>query len=93
MNEQTIKWQALVTELAKLPKETEWVEFKANNTDAEMIGENISALSNTSALLGKKQAYFVWGINDDTYEIVGTTFQPSLTRHKNQELESWLLQK
>ena len=54
MNEQIIKWQALVTELAKLPKETEWVEFKANNTDAEMIGENISALSNTSALLGKK---------------------------------------
>lgn len=93
MNEQTIKWQALVTELAKLPKETEWVEFKANNTDAEMIGENISALSNTSALLGKKQAYLVWGINDDTHEILGTTFQPSLTRHKNQELESWLLQK
>ena len=93
MNEQTIKWQALVTELAKLPKETEWVEFKTNNTDAEMIGENISALSNTSALLGKKQAYLVWGVNDDTHEIVGTTFKPSLTKHKNQELESWLLQK
>lgn len=44
---------SLLLELTKLPKETEWVEFKENNTDPQMIGENISALSNTAALLGK----------------------------------------
>lgn len=72
MNDQAYHWQALISELIKLSKETEWVEFKENNTDPEMIGKNISALSNTSALLGKKQAYLVWGINDETHEIIGS---------------------
>ena len=53
---------SLLLELTKLPKETEWVEFKENNTDPQMIGENISALSNTAALLGKKHAYLDYEI-------------------------------
>lgn len=53
--------RGLLTELRKLPKETGWVEFKHNNKDPEMIGEYISALSNTAALEGKKDAYIVWG--------------------------------
>ena len=35
----------------------------------------------------------VWGIEDTTHNIIGTTFKPSCTKHNNQELESWLLQK
>lgn len=93
MNDQAYNWQALISELIKLSKETEWVEFKENNTDPEMIGKNISALSNTSALLGKKQAYLVWGIDDETHEVTGTSFIPSQATHNQQELESWLLQK
>lgn len=93
MDEQLLRRQELVAELIKLPKETEWVEFKENNTNPEMIGGNISALSNSSALLGKKQAYLVWGVNDTTHELVGTSFLPSQTKYKQQELESWLLQK
>ena len=31
--------QHLVRELAALPKETEWVEFKENNANPEDIGE------------------------------------------------------
>lgn len=42
--------QSLVRELAKLPDETEWVEFKCNNKQPQMIGEYISALSNSAAL-------------------------------------------
>ena len=64
----------LVNELRALPSETEWVEFKVNNTDPEMIGENISALSNGAALHGRPFGYLVWGIDDDTHQIVGTTF-------------------
>ncbi|MBP3220933.1 MAG: putative DNA binding domain-containing protein [Neisseriaceae bacterium] len=90
---QTSKWQSLVTELIKLPQETEWIEFKHNNDAPDMIGENISALSNVSALLGKKQAYMVWGVHDGTHELLGTSFVPSKAKHKQQELESWLLQK
>lgn len=85
--------QSLLKELCSLPKETEWVEFKENNDDPQMIGEYISALANSAALLGKQAAYVVWGITDETHDIVGTNFKPSLARHKQQELESWLLQK
>ena len=45
--------QSLVRELLSLPVETGWVEFKHNNTDAQQIGEYLSALSNSAALEGK----------------------------------------
>lgn len=93
MNDQANHWQALIAELAKLPKETEWVEFKENNASPEIIGKNISALSNTPALLGKKRAYLIWGVNDNTHEVTGTSFMPNQAMYKQQELESWLLQK
>jgi len=50
----------LLQELSRLPKETEWIEFKHNNDDPQMIGEYISALANSAALLGKQSAYVVW---------------------------------
>ena len=83
---------ALLKELCSLPKETEWVEFK-RNADIEVIGEYISALSNSAALIGKQNAYMVFGIDDDTHKIVGTQFSPSSQTHKQQEVENWLLQK
>jgi len=82
----------LVKELCKLPQEVEWVEFKQNNTDPQEIGEYISALSNAAALNGKVFGYLLWGIQDDTHEIVGTDFCPAETKKGNQPLESWLLQ-
>lgn len=85
--------QSLLKELCSLPQETEWVEFKHNNDDPEMIGEYISALANSAALLGKQSAYVVWGVEDESHEVIGTSFKPSLARYKQQELESWLLQK
>ena len=84
---------SLLRELVSLPSETEWVEFKHNNDDPKQIGEYISGLANSAALLGKQSAYLVWGIEDEQHEVVGTTFNPSSARHKQQELESWLLQK
>ena len=33
----------------------------------------ISALSNSAAVFGKDNAYFVWGVNDKTHDIVGTS--------------------
>ena len=84
---------SLLRELCKLSKETEWVEFKHNNADPQMIGEYISALANSAALLGKQSAYLVWGIADETHTLQGTDFKPSTAKHKQQELESWLLQK
>lgn len=81
----------ILSELRKLPRETEWVEFKHNNAEPEEIGEYLSALANAAALTGKVQAYLVWGVDDKTHEIVGTTFNPASTKVGNEELESWLL--
>ncbi|HBY9741097.1 MULTISPECIES: ATP-binding protein [Klebsiella] len=85
-------FQSLLKELTSLPKETEWAEFKSNSIRAEDLGEYISALANSAALLGKTNAYMVWGVDDESHSINGTTFKPSSERHKQQELESWLLQ-
>ena len=82
---------ALIQELRKQPNETEWLEFKHNNYDKEMIGEYISALSNSAALNGKTNAYMIWGIDDETQKILGTTFKPSITTKGNEALENWIL--
>jgi ATP-dependent DNA helicase RecG len=42
---------ALVDRLRGLPNETEWLEFKHNNADAQEIGEYLAALANEAALL------------------------------------------
>ena len=81
--------RSLVNELIR-ERETEWVEFKCSNAKPEMIGEYISALSN-SALAGKVNAYMVWGVDNDTRRIVGTSFDPRAEKVGNEELENWLL--
>lgn len=57
----------IIKELVSCTSEEEWFEFKENWYDANGIGEYISSLSNTAAMLGKEQAYLIWGINNDTH--------------------------
>lgn len=83
--------KSLVKEIIKLPNETEWIEFKHNNDEPQMIGEYISAIANSTALNGKINGYMIWGVDDKTHELLGTTFSPSLAKKGNQELENWLL--
>ena len=82
---------SLVRELAALPAETPWVELKHNNAHAQEIGEYISALANAAALEGKARAYLLWGVDDATHALVGTSFDPAAARVGAEELESWLL--
>ncbi len=83
--------RGVLRELVKLPRETEYVEFKENRYEHEEIGEYISALSNSAALHGKANAYMVWGVEDESHKVVGTSFQPGLQKVGAQEMESWLL--
>lgn len=83
---------ALVDELLSLPAETNWVEFKENNADAEMIGKRISALSNSARLADRPFAYMIWGIRDSDHVAIGTQFEPSSQKQNNQPLEMWLTQ-
>lgn len=80
----------LVCELCELPKETEWLEFKRNQAEPREIGEYISALANAAALNGKASAYLIWGIDDGTHAIVGTSFSPAMAKTGNEPLEAWL---
>ena len=64
----------LLNELFQYKKEREWIEYKENWLQPIALGEYISALSNSAALVGKKYGYFIWGVNDETHEIVGTNF-------------------
>lgn len=82
---------SLVNELRNLPRETEWFECKHNNDNPEEIGEYLSALANSAAFTGKTNAYLVWGVDNLTHEIIGTSFRPMLCKIGNEELESWLL--
>ncbi|MCR4954297.1 MAG: putative DNA binding domain-containing protein [Treponema sp.] len=81
---------SLLNELRKLPSETEWAEFKCNNQNPQLIGEYISALSNSAALCEKPYAYIVWGIDDSTKNIVSTTFDWQNAKKGNEQLEAWL---
>lgn len=66
----------ILSELCSFDTEREWFEFKENWLIPNELGQYISALSNSAALAGRKYAYFVWGIHDQTHEIVGTKFDP-----------------
>jgi ATP-dependent DNA helicase RecG len=81
----------LLRELCALPKETEWAEFKCSYAKPEEIGEYVSALSNSAALCGKTNGYLVWGVDDASRDLVGTTFRLSRAKKGNEELENWLL--
>ena len=80
----------LIKEMISLPTETEWLEFKHNNFDPAMIGADISALANSAAYRGKDKAYMIWGINNETHEILGTNYNRFSKLINNQEIESWL---
>jgi ATP-dependent DNA helicase RecG len=85
--------QSKLDELKSLPAETEWVEFKLNDHGPEKypeIGEYLSAIANSLALLRKDRGYIVWGIDDKAHELRGTDFKPRLAKHGNEELEHWL---
>lgn len=69
----TYNLEQTVRELIARDFEEEWFEFKENWWEPTQLGEYISALSNTAAMLGMDHAYFIWGVNDTTHEIVGTS--------------------
>lgn len=82
--------EQLINKLREYPSETNWFEFKHNNYDFDMIGRDISALSNSAAYSDKSYAYMIWGIDDKTHEIVGTEYNQYTLKKGNQEIESWL---
>jgi predicted HTH transcriptional regulator len=83
--------QELVSELVKQSNESESVEFKLNFHSVAEIGERLSALSNGACIRNQPYGYLVFGIEDGSHRIVGTTFKPKTHKAKgNEALENWL---
>lgn len=80
----------LIEELCKYPSETEFIEFKESFFDFDKEGQDFCALANSATLHNMRCAYKVWGIADDTHEVVGTDFRPRTKKTGNQDLEIWL---
>ena len=78
-----------VLELCQYKGEQEWFEFKENWFDADGIGEYISAISNASAFHFQPYGYFIWGVNDESHEIVGTKFN-QYCDHNKEPLQNYL---
>ena len=66
--------KTIVPELCEYTDEQEWFEFKVNWFEPQTLGEYVSAMSNAAAYHRRKYAFFVWGVNNNTYEIEGTDF-------------------
>lgn len=82
---------ALIDRLRRKPSETEWLEFKANRHAPQVLGKYLSALSNVACLIGESRGYLLFGVDNDTHEVVGTSFDPYVTKGKgNQDLLLWL---
>ena len=80
----------LFRKLCAQGEETEWVEFKRDYAKPQVVGEYLSALANSAALLGRANAYMLWGVEDGSHVISGTRFRPSKTKVGNEQLENWL---
>lgn len=87
----TAELSALLDRLRAEPREAEWLEFKANRFEPQALGEYLSALANSACLLGKPRAYLVFGIEDGSHAVVGTSLDPQAEHASgNQLLPLWL---
>jgi len=77
--------------LLSLHTENEWLEYKQNNTNPDMIGEYISALSNSAILEGQDKAYLIYGVSEDNKSIVGTKFNFQTAKKGQQAIENYIL--
>lgn len=82
---------ALVHLLRSYKQEEDWFEFKLNKVIPEMLGKYVSALSNSAAVSQNPYGYLVWGIDDSTHEVKGTSFYPETEKKGNMDLLNWLI--
>lgn len=67
------KYLDILENLLLLEHEYEWLDFKENWFNKDEIGEYISAVANGACLCGKEYGYIIWGVKDNSRDIVGTS--------------------
>ncbi len=80
----------LVDRLLSDGRETELFECKKNNVDPCLIAKIVCGLSNSARRHDADFAYIIWGIDESTYNVVGTTFDPDTFKKSNQKFDIWL---
>lgn len=85
-----LDFKKLIDALTRKPKETEWLEFKHNFHSKEEIGKRISALSNSAYLSSMPFGYIVFGVDDESHDVVGTNLYGKQKMVGNEDFESWL---
>lgn len=70
--------------------ESEVVEYKSNHLSPEKLGKYVSSLANSAAIKGKRYAYLLFGVDDESKAAIGTTFDPESLTVGNQALLPWL---
>ena len=69
---------------------TKWFEFKENWFEPHALGEYISGMSNAAAMVGEEYAYFVWGVENNTHIIKGTTVRGKvILQPQGKEFFTW----
>lgn len=70
------------------------MEFKGSVQEPSEIGQYISALANSAALESHDRAWMIWGVEDGSRSVTGTSFDPYAKKGEgNQSLIMWLQQK
>jgi ATP-dependent DNA helicase RecG len=72
-----MEWEiirSLLSELKSKGSETPYIEAKNSLMDRDKIGETLSALSNSASYHDQPYGYLIWGLEDKTWDIVGTRF-------------------
>lgn len=75
----TAELTVLLDRLRAEPRETEWLEFKANRYEPQ-------ALANSACLQGRPRGYLAFGIEDGSHAVVGTAFDPQAEKGKGEQL-------
>ena len=71
-------------------RENRFLEFKSNHVSPEDLGKYISALSNGACLEREENGYLFFGVDDESHEVVGTSFDIATAKKGGQDLELYL---
>ena len=70
-----------ILECLKDKGELPYIEAKNSLPDKEQIGKTLSALSNSASFHNQEYAYMIWGIENGTWDVIGTKFDMETATH------------
>jgi ATP-dependent DNA helicase RecG len=71
-------------------REPDWIEFKQNNFEQDTVGQYVSALANSAIIHEKDEAYLIFGIENETHAVTGTTVNIAGRKVGNEPYLLWL---